>query len=218
MHFVIVAACSVGGGINEGRKQRPREPGATGSAGVSASSADVTDAASADMADTSPSVLVPVAEARAAENGSRLKARWYVGADGSRQFISWQDTELNAECTFTAGTDGILRCTPPITAYENLFFSNAGCTERLVFEPGCAPKSTAIAVVNQLGADPTQCAGQSYQATYYVAAAALQPTQVWKLTSGDCVPGTVSAAGTYRRLGAEVPLPRFVTAQVAIDG
>lgn len=51
----------------------------------------------------------PVAEAQA-QSGTRLRARWMVGADGSRQFVGWWDSVRSEECAFTLASS--MRCTP----------------------------------------------------------------------------------------------------------
>src|SRR5262245_27196823 len=70
----------------------------------------------------------PIAEAQA-QSGSRLKARWIVGTDGSRQFLSWHDSQLNADCTFASASDGSLRCLP--VGLQESGFRDAECTQRV---------------------------------------------------------------------------------------
>lgn len=50
----------------------------------------------------------------AAQDGSRLSARWIVGEDGSQQFHGdWHDTERDEVCAFR-DHGGMLLCLPPV--------------------------------------------------------------------------------------------------------
>ena len=48
----------------------------------------------------------------APSDGSRLKARWMEGPDGTRTFWGWYDTSLRAPCRFGWAADGQIRCLP----------------------------------------------------------------------------------------------------------
>lgn len=69
------------------------------------------------------------------ENGSRLRARNYVGADGSRQFAGWRDTTLDTDCSVAIASDALPRCLPdtPITYTDGQsgYYSNGACTNSL---------------------------------------------------------------------------------------
>ncbi len=43
----------------------------------------------------------PVPVAIAQDPGKRLRARYLVGDDGSRQFLGWHDEERNEDCSFS---------------------------------------------------------------------------------------------------------------------
>jgi hypothetical protein len=85
----------------------------------------------------------PVAEAMAGpenpQSGTRLKAKYIVGADGSKEYqlttifldvhgVSgpnevhpvWYDSMLQADCTFLWSADGKLRCLPGTPSHENV--------------------------------------------------------------------------------------------------
>lgn len=63
------------------------------------------------------------------ENGSRLRARVFVGADGSRQFIGWNDTELGVDCAFQRTPGGTYRCLPTGAAFFSpSYFTDPGCS------------------------------------------------------------------------------------------
>jgi hypothetical protein len=81
----------------------------------------------------------------ASEIGTRLKAKRYVGADGSKQFVTWFDSARNEDCYFSSASDGKTRCLPT-GPYVGVYFSNATCTTRLAYQGvGCAaPKYATV--------------------------------------------------------------------------
>jgi hypothetical protein len=62
-------------------------------------------------------------------SGARLKARFWVGEDGSRQLIGLYDTDRDEACSFTASPveSGVARCLPPFFP-ESLDFGDDQCT------------------------------------------------------------------------------------------
>jgi hypothetical protein len=81
---------------------------------------------------TSPTAPVPNALAEGHKSGSRLKLRFYEGADGSKQFIDFFDAELKTICSNGGRTpDGKLRCLPSATGI--MYFVDSGCTTPTVY-------------------------------------------------------------------------------------
>lgn len=80
------------------------------------------------------------------ESGTRLRARVLTGEDGSRQFVGWYDSVLDANCFGQVASDGTRRCMPTPTA-SAIFFSDSGCTQRVAHvTKGCSvPDYVAIA-------------------------------------------------------------------------
>jgi hypothetical protein len=65
------------------------------------------------------SILDPVPTASADPiSGTRLKARYWQGADGSKSYIdgAWYDSELDINCAAAIAADGTFRCLP--TPYD----------------------------------------------------------------------------------------------------
>lgn len=65
-------------------------------------------------------------------SGSRLKARYWVGADGSRQPIGFFDSERGENCTFQAvgpAEPDAVRCIPPFENITLNYYSDASCTQ-----------------------------------------------------------------------------------------
>jgi hypothetical protein len=77
-------------------------------------------------------MIDPVPDAAAQEmSGSRLKARYYVGDDGSKQFVGWYDSQRKENCGFMMAGDGVLRCLPTMFAAAGSYFSDSACTSPL---------------------------------------------------------------------------------------
>ena len=99
------------------------------------------------------SLVNPVADAKAdvEQSGARLKAKHYVGADGSTQFAGWHDTQLDVDCIFLNSADGSLRCLPAFpfsAAFVGPFFGDSGCSQPLAYQyTGCVVAKYAQAAV-----------------------------------------------------------------------
>ncbi|MCA9646486.1 MAG: hypothetical protein H6718_10135 [Polyangiaceae bacterium] len=105
--YVVMAACS-----SAGSSGSPHHgPGGGGSGG---------------------SLTDPVPNATANESGSRLRANYYAGQDGSRQFVGWHDTQRNEDCTMRNTKEGP-RCLPVLAAadivdWDSNEYSDPECT------------------------------------------------------------------------------------------
>ena len=102
--YVVIAACNAGENSARYVDSDGSAPnGHDGSSGADGSGGDLLDA-----------LTNPVADAKAdpATSGTRLKAKYYAGADGSRQFVGWHDAQRDEDCYFGAAADGVLRCAP----------------------------------------------------------------------------------------------------------
>jgi len=154
--------------------------------------------------------MVPEAKA---QSGSRLKARWYVGDDGSRQFLDWQDTELNTACSFTTGADGTLRCMPIGGAAGAYYFSNATCSTRLISVPqaqctqGSQPE---FGIYTE-----TTCGASKYH--IFPVTGVVQPANIYTGSPAACTPLAALAGYTFYSAGVELPASRFVAANVTVD-
>jgi hypothetical protein len=149
--YVLMAACSASNGNKNGSGNQASAGNASMSAGLggmtSASGGDAVanaggggKGASATGGDGTVTtsgmggmlgeMMDPIPEADAATSGTRLKARYYVGADGSKQFIGWRDTMRNEDCSFATAEAGMVRCLPAVGAYAT-FYADAGCSQPL---------------------------------------------------------------------------------------
>src|SRR6185369_10680555 len=96
-----------------------------------------------------------------ARSGTRLKANWYVGADGGRAAagwpLGWTDTLAMTFCLFRGGHGDRYVCGPdaafaPIGS--PLLFADEGCTEPLIAPDGNGPRPSWLAL-------PGSCPAQS---------------------------------------------------------
>lgn len=221
MHFVIVTACS-------GWVHTPDKASHTGGSGPTASTGGASaEPIAAGRANTLPSagapgttdaddpaLMMPVEEAEAAESGSRLKARWYVGDDGARQpLFQWFDSARNEECTFQRATDGVLRCMPGGAGLSS-YYSNANCTQRaavLLATLDCGDGYGTYAI-------ESATTGCESRIKVFTLGETLPPESVYVLSGESCVAAAPNAAFVYRRLGSEVAPSSFVSAQLTTDG
>lgn len=134
--YLLIAACSgvdASDGIApsqdasaDGREQ----PGSD--SGLLDRFAAALDSALGALDSAADAVTDPVPSATANESGSRIKAKWIVGDDGSRTFVGTYDSEREEECVWTYATDGSRRCLPiggVASAYPQ--FTDSACTLRI---------------------------------------------------------------------------------------
>jgi hypothetical protein len=171
--------------------------GAGGSAGGSGPlDAGMMDAIADAMTD-------PVPDASAEESGSRLKARYYVGDDGSKQFAGWYDSERKENCTVMSASDGVLRCLPfTLFASAGSYFSDSNCSSQ--YFVAAKPTNTACGTTPSTGYGYTSTCGF----TFYTLTPA-SPSVVYAGTPGACT--EVTAPTTYAFFtGTSIPASSFV--------
>ncbi len=75
-----------------------------------------------------------------AASGERLKARYIVGDDGSRQRTGdWLDTITEVPCSFREATDGETRCVPADLTASTARYLDADCTQWALLLPADSP-------------------------------------------------------------------------------
>ena len=127
---------------------------ATGGAGGKGASATGGEGAVATsgMGGMLGNMMDPVPEADAeTKSGTRLKARYYLGADGSKQFIGWRDTMRNEDCYIAKAEDGQLHCMPIAGAAAATYFGDKECTA----QPLTVVAKASQACANVAAAAPT---------------------------------------------------------------
>lgn len=176
-------------------------PGTSGStAGGDAGSRDV--------------LAVPDARAEPQTSGTRLKARWLVGDDGSRQFSAWWDSKLGIECVYQDGGDGKRYCLPigaPSTEYgEGGVKTPTGAPLAVVGKAACYDRKFVVTI----NRSTTGC---------IVAARVWMTGNAWNgpaMAQGGSISYDANKAPSqlyFYELGDPVPLSTFVSASVATD-
>jgi hypothetical protein len=155
-------------------------------------------------------MIDPVPDAAADPvNGSRLKARYYVGADGSREPVAsygWYDSERRENCGFSKAPDGAIRCVPMIGAYAyGTYYRDGECmVELAVAGATCGAEAPRYANV----------AASSACTTYRIhqLGAAFTGTALFIKSGTMCVMTIATTGISYFEIGAEVPPTAFVQA------
>jgi hypothetical protein len=60
-------------------------------------------------------------------SGSRLRVRYLIGADGSRQFLGFVDLQRTEACVFTQAL-GDYRCVPEFAVFTESYWAKSDCT------------------------------------------------------------------------------------------
>lgn len=177
----------------------------------------------------------PGADADSGEvGGSRLKRRWIVAEDGTREAAGWFDSEIGTLCAFAPVGGGDYRCLPSIADPQVIegepalavipgTFSDAECAHRIIRAPAwltCAPLIVSDAQTTAL-VTPGECGRPRAVGAYFrvdgpadVADGA--PTYRWSLAAEPtCVPAD-PASGQHYSVGAELPAGAFVRASAHV--
>ena len=156
----------------------------------------------------------PVHDAMADVNqsGSRLKAQYYSGSDGSKAFAGMIDTMTMHTCAFVTASDGTFRCLPsgPDVLASTDYFGDKGCTMPILNVPkACMTPPPYIATAD------TTCGGAA-KFHVYPSGSAFTPgadvyARVGSGTTAACVPvKTTSTHGDWVSAGAEAAASTFV--------
>lgn len=145
-------------------------------------------------------------------SGTRLKATWINGSDGSKQFLSWYDSSMMIDCTFNKLATGKAYCLPP--SGLQLMFTDPQCTKPIWSYPTaitCLPK-----YVTALAYD--SCSAATSAHVYPVGAPMTGLTSVYMLSANTCSDFSSSIKSySFYAAGAEVPLTYFVEGQITHD-
>jgi hypothetical protein len=154
-------------------------------------------------------LLNPTAPAHAdSQSGSRLKIRYYAGSDGSKQFVTWLDSQLNQLCSFQTAADGVVRCLPSDAVGGGRFYADDACTVHLGAAGNCDTLRYAAIADSQSG-----CAAPGMH-IYPIGKP--YTGQVYNGASG-CTPFTTTSGTLFFNLGAEVAPTTFVSATLQTE-
>jgi hypothetical protein len=233
--YLAMAACSAGsknasrnhdrGSSTGGADAGGEMAGMGAKAASSATGASATGATSMGATSTGDSgagvgiagmigeMMDPVDEADAAPatSGTRLRARYYVGDDGSKQFIGWHDKERDENCAFV-NVGGVLRCIPGAAGTVVGYYSDAGCSVPLYVA------SKAAMACGGTGAQYTLVYDAGYCAKELIALTPVTPATIYTGSPAACnavTPAPVSF--DYFTKGAVVAWTAFVSGTEQID-
>jgi hypothetical protein len=214
--YVIVAACSAANGplgvassgAGSGGAGSSGSPDASGNQGSEGSIADASPSGSKGIVDA---LTDPVSNAMADGNqsGTRLKLKYYVGADGSKQLFALHDSQLNVDCNFIAAADGVTRCLPG-GAFASSLFVDPGCTQLIAewYRSTCPPPYFT-SITNGTCGTPTQ-------QRVWALGPAFTGTGAYAMSGQNCIAypaaafTSLQATYNFYTVGAEVPASSFV--------
>lgn len=156
------------------------------------------------------------------QGGSRLKARVYVGADGSRLVSGMRDTQMNVDCTYQVAADGNTRCLPTSLAFTRLSTTSidAACKTTLYrAAKGCESETFITSlVVSETACGPARVSVFSHGSKYEAG-----PLYIGGGAGGGCSLADAAYLDGLKQqydlypLGAEIPATTFVATTVELQ-
>jgi hypothetical protein len=176
------------------------------------------------------SVSDPVPAARAETSGSRLKAKYVTGSDGSKIYVPEIafDSQLGVDCAFVTAADGKVRCIPnvapdSIDGWGATGYTDAVCTKPAVWinaaPVGCPQQVPKYVWINEYPgpycpvADPAKALRFVHQVGALVGGA----SKYTKDGAGACKFSSGPSASTVAYELTEVPASTFVEGSAGID-
>lgn len=158
------------------------------------------------------SVLNPVPSADAAISGSRLKARFRISSDGSKEYLpgEWYDSVRQENCSIVNDKNGIQRCLPigdamgsPPTAY----YSDSSCTLGVAVT-NCYQNKKYIATIGY-----TTICLSNYGNTWQIYEIGEQITvyEIYQKSGTSCIQTQLPAGYYIYSIGAEIDPSEFVS-------
>jgi len=202
-----------GGGSSSGPSASGGPSGSGGASGASGTSASSGGTGPRDSG-IFDALTDPVSTAFAdPTNGSRLKATFVTGSDGSKAYVTtvWYDSQRSENCSFTVAGDGQTRCLPDGAAGG--LFADSACTQPVLSMPtGCSAPTYAL---TQTAASCSTTVGGTH---VYSVGAATSPAGIYVQSGTSCFSAGTGASGfVYYSVGSEVPASSFVAATTGHD-
>jgi hypothetical protein len=234
--YAAMAACSSSGGM-----KKTSSGTTTGQGGMTAGSGGAGGhAGSPDDSGIFDVLTDPVPEADASpQSGTRLKAKYYLGDDGAKEYQYapeavpngnttaavhqvWYDSQRQEDCTLTNASDGKIRCLPTDAVAWNGDYADAQCTIGFTIVPTppiqcnfTPPKYAILYTYDMCGGNipPTKAV---YQLGQQVSLGQYPP--VYRMQNGACTyVATTNQTGPFFKVGALVPATSFAAATPMID-
>lgn len=177
-----------------------------------------------DGGDFSDVLTDPVAEASADPvSGSRLKAYYHVGEDGSKAYDNghWWDSTRGEDCYFQPASDGKLHCLPttPTTTAVVFYYIDDKCTQAVIEATnGCGFKYVVDYSLPAPGCG-TQGGAKILSVNGPVMLDISTKFFAYSKQSNVCAPTllNVNPSSTYLAVGQEIPPTAFVSGSIAHD-
>jgi hypothetical protein len=219
--YIIMAACSAA----------PQNPGFVGSSGPVAKQTQgdgstVSTEAGQSVGQAMMDALtdpVTTASADPYQSGSRLKAKYYAGSDGSKEFVGWYDSMLSLDCIFLQASDNTTRCLPAYyslggaagaasTLVEASSYADAACTQLVYSITTCAGSPQYILETVSQTMDGSACTAYTFYRVL-LRGSPVTLTQTFSKTATGCSAATTfTAPSTFYSVGNEVSPSNFVQA------
>jgi hypothetical protein len=150
-------------------------------------------------------------------SGTRLKARYMVGEDGSKQWnYGWYDSERKENCTFTTAGDGKTRCLPTPGAYVNgSVYADAACTQEVAAIICASPAPKYISVTHTTAG--ATCAAATSTVKLHAPGAEFAGPDLYLKSGANCIATMTAATNRYYFIGAEIQASSFVQGNEQID-
>lgn len=149
--------------------------------------------------------------------GSRLQASYVDLGDGARSFISFHDSVLGEDCTFTRFRDAVV-CTPAAPLLVSSYFSDPSCMEALA---SGAPPGECGAPRHARALEAASCLVPNFAGLPSQRSVSIHPVTstftsdlVYQLVGGACVMQTPPAGVGLYTIGPAIPLAQYVAAEV----
>jgi len=196
------------GGSDPGLYPSGGSGGAGGNHGATAS-------AGKGGASSTGSVMNPVPDANANESGSRIKAKYYVGSDGSRQWAGWYDSQRKEDCYYQYASDEAFRCMPSVGYASTGYFSDAACTKEFAVRANTCALAEAKYVVRVTTA-ASQCVPGKVQ-WFQTAGKLTGVTSFYYKNGTTCSASPIITSYEFYAIGPEIPPTEFVAATTTIE-
>jgi hypothetical protein len=147
-------------------------------------------------------------------SGSRLKAQYFVGADGSKAYAGMYDAQTEKECAFVTAADGAYRCLPsgPGVIASTAYYADATCTRPILSFPKVCSGPPYVSTFE------TKCSGTTVFHVFPTSGPFAPGASVYLSAGGACAPiPTVTIPGAWIGTGTEAAPSTFVQASLEGD-
>lgn len=257
--YVIMAACSsmggsggtstsggggqamTGGGMATNSSGQAMGGGGMGSGGNAMSSGGMSNGGNGGGSGRDSGIFdvltdpIPDADAQPM-SGSRLKARFRLGADGSKEYKSygtasppwglrqlWYDSMRQEDCAVENAADNKLRCLPVDVTSANFWYLDPQCTQLILeldqpgVQPGCPNPPPKYAVKINPGSVCATGEKGNQKSLYPLGQLIAKPPLKYALENGQCNGYGIAQNKPWYEMGAEVPATDFVEMTDGVD-